>query len=237
MTNDSINTTDVENSSTHTVKIQIFKVFERLWHWSQMALIFTLIFTGFRVHDTHHLISFADAVTIHTWAAIILLIIWAFAIFWLFTTGQWKHYIPTGKNFIKVARFYAFGIFKGEHHPYKKTYLRKHNPLQALTYLLVKIVIFPAIWISGIAYLLVSFGLGDVLQGIGADCMECIAFIHTVAAIAIVVFIIAHVYLLTTGHSFIDHVKPMITGNDDVELTDEELAFLKADNPGLIKDS
>ncbi|MBE9526415.1 MAG: cytochrome b/b6 domain-containing protein [Proteobacteria bacterium] len=224
------------HTATHTKRIRVFKRFERLWHWSQMALIFTLIFTGFRVHDTHGLMSFSDAVTIHTWAAIILLIIWAFAVFWLFTTGQWRHYIPTGENFIKVARFYAFGIFQGEHHPYKKTYRRKHNPLQALTYLLVKIVIFPAIWISGIAYLLISFGLGSWLQGIGMDCMECIATVHTIAAIAIVIFVIAHVYLLTTGHSFREHVRPMITGYDDVELTDEELAYLRQNEPDAIKE-
>lgn len=224
------------DTATHTKRIRVFKRFERLWHWSQMALVFTLIFTGFRVHGTHELISFANAVTVHTWASIILLLIWAFAVFWLFTTGQWRHYIPTGENFIKVARFYAFGIFQGEHHPYKKTYRRKHNPLQALTYLLVKIVIFPAIWISGIAYLLISFGMGDLLQGSGFDCMECIAIVHTIAAIAIVIFVIAHVYLLTTGHSFIEHVKPMITGYDDVELTDEELAYLRQDEPDAIKE-
>ncbi len=215
-------------------KILVFKRFERIWHWSQMALIFTLLFSGFAVHGVHSLINFGDAVTVHTWTAIVLLLIWAFAIFWLFTTGQWRHYIPTGENFIKVARFYAFGIFKGEHHPYRKTYRRKHNPLQALTYLLLKIVIFPAIWISGIAYLLISFGQEDIFGWIG---LGLIALIHTIAAIAVLVFVIAHVYLLTTGHSFIDHVKPMITGYDDVELSDEELAYLKADEPGVIKEA
>jgi thiosulfate reductase cytochrome b subunit len=199
-----------------------------------MALIFTLLFSGFAVHGVHSLINFGDAVTVHTWTAIVLLLIWAFAIFWLFTTGQWRHYIPTGENFVKVARFYAFGIFKGEHHPYRKTYRRKHNPLQALTYLLLKIVIFPAIWISGIAYLLISFGQEDIFGWIG---LGLIALIHTIAAIAVLVFVIAHVYLLTTGHSFIDHVKPMITGYDDVELSDEELAYLKADEPGAIKEA
>ncbi|WP_069470098.1 cytochrome b/b6 domain-containing protein [Candidatus Marithrix sp. Canyon 246] len=218
---------------SHTVKLRVFKRFERLWHWSQMALIFTLIFTGFGVYGVHDLISFSDAVTIHTGSALILLVIWAFATFWLFTTGEWRHYIPTRKHFIKVARYYAFGIFKGEHHPYIKTYRRKHNPLQALTYLMVKTVIFPAIWISGIAYLLISFGLGDFLSGIG---IGWIALIHTLSAIAIVMFVIAHVYLLTTGHSFVEHVKPMITGYDDVDLTDEELAYLRANEPNTIKE-
>ena len=214
-------------------KILVFKRFERLWHWSQMALIFTLILSGFAIHGFYDFISFGDAVTLHTWASIVLLVIWIFAIFWLFTTGQWRHYIPTVENFAKVARFYAYGIFKGEHHPYIKTYRRKHNPLQALTYLLVKTVIFPGIWISGVAYLLISFGLGDFLGVIG---LEIIALIHTIAAMAIVVFVILHVYLLTTGHAFIDHVKPMVTGYDDVELTDEELAYLQADEPNILKD-
>ncbi len=217
--------------TTHT--LLVFKRFERLWHWSQMALIFTLIVTGFAIHGFYEIVSFGQAVTIHTWAAIILLLLWAFAIFWLFTTGQWRHYIPTLENFFKVARFYAFGIFKGEHHPYRKTYRRKHNPLQALTYLLVKIAIFPAIWISGIAYLLISFGVNILPDAIS---LGFIAVVHTIAAFAIVAFVIAHVYLLTTGHSFIGHIKPMITGYDEVELSDEELAYLQANKPEVLKD-
>jgi len=164
------------------------------------------------------------------------LVIWAFATFWLFTTGEWRHYMPTGSNLIKVARYYAFGIFKGEHHPYIKTYRRKHNPLQALTYLMVKTIIFPAVWISGIAYLLISFGLTDLVSVFGINSVEFTATIHTIAAIAIVVFVIAHVYLLTTGHSFVEHLKPMITGYDEVELTDEELAYLRADEPNRIQE-
>lgn len=217
--------------SVHT--ILVYKRYERLWHWSQAILIFTLVFTGFGIHGVHHLNDFGTAVTVHTWAAILLLVLWAFTVFWLFTTGQWRHYVPTAKHFVKVAHFYAIGIFKGEHHPYRKTFRRKHNPLQALTYMLVKIVIFPGIWISGIAYMLISFGQGDLFGPIG---LEIIAVVHTIAALAIVMFIIAHVYLLTTGHSFIGHIKPMITGYDEVDLTDEELAYLKADKPSSIRD-
>ncbi|MCK5649543.1 MAG: cytochrome b/b6 domain-containing protein [Gammaproteobacteria bacterium] len=221
------------STTTITTKLMVFKRFERVWHWSQMALIFTLLFSGAAIYGVHSIICFADAVTLHTWSSIILIALWLFAIFWLLTTGQWRHYMPTTENFVQVARFYAFGIFKGEHHPYRKTYRRKHNPLQAVTYLLVKIVIFPAIWLSGIAYLLISFGIGGFLNDFG---LANIALVHIASAIAIVVFIIAHVYLLTTGHSFVEHVKPMITGYDDVELTDEELAYIKADEPDLLKD-
>lgn len=225
-----MSTTTENKSGITTVKVEVFKRFERFWHWSQMALIFILVISGFGVHGVHNLMPFSKMVDTHTFAALVLLVIWIFATFWLFTTGQWKHYLPTTKNMAKVARYYAFGIFKGEDHPYHKTYLRKHNPLQAITYLLVKTVIFPAIWISGIAYLLVSFGMAEFSVSTGF-----IAVVHTIAAIAIVIFVIAHVYLLTTGHSFVEHVKPMITGYDDVDLDNEELAYLKKHEPDRIK--
>ncbi|RUM93614.1 MAG: cytochrome B [Thiothrix sp.] len=217
--------------TVHT--ITVFKRFERLWHWLQAASIFTLLFSGLEIHGVYTVIGFGDAVTLHTWTAGFLLFLWMFTVFWLFTTGEWRQYLPTSQNFIKVALFYSYGIFKGEEHPYRKTYRRKHNPLQALTYSFVKYFIFPGIWISGIAYMLISFGSGDLFSGIIS--MEWIALAHTIAAIAIMVFIIAHIYLLTTGHSFIDHVKPMITGYDKVDLTDEELAYLQADEPGRLK--
>lgn len=217
-------------TTPHT--IQVFRVFERIWHWSQAASIFILIFTGLAIHGTHHLISFGTAVTVHTIVALALLLLWAFGTFWLFTTGQWRHYIPTANNMLKVARYYAYGVFKGESHPFHKTYQHKHNPLQALTYLLLKVVIFPGIWISGIAYLLVSFGLSGSPSFIP---IEFIALAHVISAIAIVIFIILHLYILTIG-GFKQHVMPMITGYDEVELTVEEWAYLEADEPGKLLD-
>lgn len=213
--------------------VVIFSRFERFWHWSQMFLIMLLIFSGFRIHGFYEGISFGVAVEIHTFSAITLLALWIFAVFWLFTTGTWKHFIPTKEGLFKVVRYYAYGIFKNEAHPYKKTYLRKHNPLQALSYLILKIFLFPAIWISGLLYL--TYGFWDESIGNSTTMLTFVAVIHTISAFAIVIFIIAHVYLLTTGHSFIKHIKPMITGFDEVELTDEEIAFLKADQPNKIR--
>jgi len=213
--------------------VVIFTRFERFWHWSQMSLIMLLIFSGFRIHGFYDVIEFETAVEIHTFAALTLLVIWAFAVFWLFTTSAWRHYLPTKDGLFKVIRYYAYGIFKNEAHPYKKTYLRKHNPLQALSYLLLKIFLFPAIWISGLIYL--TYGFWSESMANSTEILTFIAIIHTISAFAIDVFVVAHVYLLTTGHSFREHVKPMITGFDEVELTDEEIAFLKANEPNKIR--
>ena len=59
--------------------------------------------------------------------------------------------------------------------------------------------------------------------------------VHTAAAFAIAVFVILHVYLLTTGHSFKEHVMPMINGFDQVDLSPEEEAYLERDEPAHIR--
>lgn len=216
--------------ATHRVKI--FTKFERFWHWTQMLLIFTLLLTGFGLHGLHHLFTFDQAVTLHTQAAFLLLILWAFGTFWLFTTGAWRHFVPTGAGLWKVLRYYSWGIFKGERHPYHKAYWRKHNPLQALAYLLLKIVLFPAIWISGLIYMF-YFLWRDAPDAPVA--LTAVAVIHTASAFAILAFVLIHVYMLTTGHSFREHLMPMIDGFDDVDLTPEEEAYLRKDQPSDIR--
>jgi hypothetical protein len=59
-----------------------------------------------------------------------------------------------------------------------------------------------------------------------ADWFTGVALVHTAAAFAIAVFIVVHVYLLTTGHSLREHLMPMISGFDEVDLSPEEEAYL-----------
>ncbi len=215
-------------------KVKVFSRFERFWHWTQVVLIFSLLFSGFGVHGYHHLLDFEGMVWMHVIAAVSLIVLWVFAIFWHLTTGNWRHYIPTTKGLFTVARYYAYGIFKGEDHPYRKRFWHKHNPLQALSYLGLKLVLFPAIWLTGLAYLSYGFWSDGPLSNTS---LEWIALIHTLVAFVIAAFIIIHVYLLTTGHSFVAHVKPMVTGYDDeVDLTEAEVAYLEQDEPGRIID-
>ena len=144
-------------------RMYVFTRFVRFWHWAQAALIIVLLVTGFAIHGSHALIPFGKAVQIHEVAAWLLIGLWIFAIFWHFTTGAWKHYIPTAQNIDRMVRYYAYGIFIGAPHPYKVTLERKHNPLQRLAYLGVKLVINPIIWISGLLYLFWAELAGKVI--------------------------------------------------------------------------
>ena len=196
-----------------TKRIHLYSRFNRLWHWAQAIIIFGLFYTGFEIHGTFHNMTYQSAVDWHNGLFWALLILVAFAVFWHITTGQWRQYIPTTRHLVDMIRFYAVGIFKGERHPTKKTELSKLNPLQRLTYLGLKILIFPVQLGSGLAYYYYN-----ELEAAGFPLsLGTVAFLHVAAAFCILIFVVAHVYLTTTGHTLTSNIKAMITGWEEVE--------------------
>lgn len=196
-------------------RIYIFKRFERFWHWSQAALIMFLMLTGFEIHGTYKIFGYEQATQFHTIAAWSLVTLWVFAVFWHFTTGEWKQYIPTMEKVDAMFKYYLTGIFTHAPHPFKQTARIKHNPLQRLAYLFFWLVISPTIWFSGWFYLFYAnwadWGLDSLLS------LEWVAFFHTFGAFMILIFFIAHVYLATAGHTVMSHIKAMITGWEETD--------------------
>ncbi|MDH2916942.1 MAG: cytochrome b/b6 domain-containing protein [Gallionella sp.] len=196
-------------------KIYVFKRFERFWHWSQALLIICMLITGFEVHGSYTLFGFEHAVSYHTVFAWSLVTLWVFAIFWHLTTGEWKQYIPTTDKVVAMIHFYSVGIFRGEPHPYRPTKLKKHNPLQRIAYLGVLLLIGPLLWLTGWFYLF--YGDWAVWGVNGFLSLEWVAFFHTVGAFMMLTFLIAHLYLTTTGHTPTAHIKAMVTGWEEVD--------------------
>jgi thiosulfate reductase cytochrome b subunit len=203
--------------------VMIYTRYERFWHWSQAALIFTLFFSGLGVHGTHDLLGYRTAVTLHTYTAIALIVLWIFTTFWHFTTGQWKQYLFK-KGIFRVIRFYAWGILWGEPHPYKKSLQRKQNALQSLAYMTFMVIVGPALWCSGIVYLLYDLWSHYPWAGYA---LSITAFMHTAAAFIMAAFVIIHIYMTTTGKSTFHYVRTMITGYDEIELSEVEEAYLE----------
>ncbi|SHK12062.1 Thiosulfate reductase cytochrome b subunit [Marinobacter antarcticus] len=195
-------------------RVLIYKRFERFWHWFQALLIFSLLITGFEIHGSYSLLGFGDAARLHTIAAWSLIVLWLFAIFWHITTGEWRQYVPTRDGLFAVMHYYLIGTFTGAEHPYRKTTKAKHNPLQRLAYLFFKLVISPIIWVSGLLYLFYNDWPAMLA---GAFSLEAVALLHTAAAFAMLVFIIAHVYMATMGHTLTSLIKPMVTGYEDLD--------------------
>lgn len=198
-----------------TTSVIIFKRFERFWHWSQAALIITLLISGFEIHGSYQLLGFEEAVATHTYAAWLLISLWVFIIFWHFTTGEWTQYIPTLKKVDAMIKYYLLGIFVHAPHPFRQSMLKKHNPLQRLAYLFMWLVISPLIWITGWLYLFYAqwqaWGIDHYLD------LENVAFFHMLGAFMMLVFLIAHLYLITTGATVLSHLKAMITGREEID--------------------
>lgn len=196
----------------------IYRSFERFWHWSQVLLIFFLALTGFEIHFAIRMFGFKNAVEWHNAAGWAFLVLIVFAIFWHFVTGEWKQYIPTTKLIGAQVNYYIFGIFKGAPHPTNKTVYNKFNPLQRLIYLGLKILIIPVQVLTGFAFLYYIYP-GSIWH---TQSLEYVALIHTLGAFLLIAFVIAHVYLTTTGHNPTESIRAMLTGWEVVDVDEVE---------------
>ncbi len=194
-------------------RIYLYTRYERFWHWLQAALIIILLATGFEINGSIRLLGFETAVRVHNATGITWLIAFAFFAFWIFTTGEWRQYVPTTRKMFAVVRYYAYGIFRGESHPVPKRRDAKHNPLQRLTYLSLAALLLPLQMVSGLLYWLYNSWTDYGWAGLD---LALVAVIHTALAFAILSFFIVHVYMTTTGHSLVTHTRAMITGWEEV---------------------
>ncbi|MDD3875092.1 MAG: cytochrome b/b6 domain-containing protein [Bacteroidales bacterium] len=203
-------------------KVYVYKGFERFWHWMQAALIFLLAATGFEIHGSLRLFGFEQAVVVHNLAAISLIVLIIFTVFWHFTTGEWRQYMPTFKNLKAQAEYYILGIFKNAPHPTRKTLLSKLNPLQRLVYLGLKVIFIPVMVVSGLLYMFYRYPQAGKIESLRIESVEPIALVHTFGAFILIAFVIVHLYLITTGHTLTSNLKAMLTGWEELEEEDEK---------------
>ena len=198
------------------IKEYVYGRFERFWHWSQAVLIMFLGLTGFEIHGSIRFFGYEQAVRYHTIAAWSFLVLIAFAIFWHFTTGEWRQYIPTWKNLRAQAEYYLFGIFRYAPHPTKKSVLSKLNPLQKLVYAALKVLVIPVMVLSGLLYMFYRYPQRYEVLSLNIGSLEVVAVLHTIGAFLLLSFFAAHLYLITTGHTVTSNLKAMMTGYEEI---------------------
>jgi thiosulfate reductase cytochrome b subunit len=195
-------------------KILLHPLIERLWHWFQALCIVMLIITGVVLHWPEKFSGwFQWAVKWHNWfgiAAVIAFLVW---LVYNLVTGRISHYfpkkgeIPTGM--IKQAKFYGYGIFKHEPHPYAPTEDNKFNPLQKIAYLQFQVLLLPILLISGILYMYPETFKG-IINAIGG--MRVLGIVHLILGGLFAAFLVAHLYLATTGETIGENFKAIIAG-------------------------
>ncbi len=197
-------------------KLYLYPLWVRVWHWTNAALYLALIITGISMHYAgaeNWLVPFDKARLIHNTAGIFLTLMYLFFLSGNLFFGNGKHYIIKLKGLpqrlIKQTRYYLYGIFKGEPHPYHAGETLKFNPLQQITYVAIMYLFTPFLVVSGLMLIFPEtapptiFGVGGVWP---------VAILHTVIAYFLTLFMFGHIYLGTTGSTIGANFKSMISG-------------------------
>jgi thiosulfate reductase cytochrome b subunit len=222
-----INAARHPHAHSKTKRVYMYHVYERFWHWLQTFVIVLLLFTGLIIHrpDIFGFLSFRHMVTLHNVLAVILVINAGLSLFYHLTSGEIRQFIPRPYGFfdqaILQAKFYLQGIFKGKEHPFEKTPQKKMNPLQQVTYFGILNVLLPLQIITGA----LMWGVqrwSDVANMLGG--LPMLAPFHSLVAWMFAAFIVAHVYLTTTGPEPLTGIRAMINGWEDVEVVNGEMA-------------
>lgn len=208
-------------------KEYMYGVYERFWHWLQTFAIMALLFTGLIIHrpDVFGIFSFRYVVLVHNVLAALLVLNAALSLFYHLVSGEIKQFIPHPYGFfdqaIVQAKFYLQGIFRDGKHPFEKTPEKKLNPLQQVTYFGILNVLLPLQIITGaLMWGVQHWPASENLFG----GLPVLAPFHSLVAWMFASFIVAHVYLTTTGAQPFTSIKAMINGWDEIEIHDGDEA-------------
>jgi thiosulfate reductase cytochrome b subunit len=190
----------------------------RIWHWLNALMFIILIVTGLSMQYTDkehaaYIVRFPLAVRWHNFAAIVLTINYIVFVTGNIFTRNGRYYKVDRESFwsdlMKQFRYYSFGMFRGEKHPFPVTEKRKFNPLQKITYVLAMYVALPLLIISGIGLLFPEITIKNFL---GVSGLILTDILHITMGFFLSVFMIIHIYTCTLGSKPTSLFMGMISG-------------------------
>lgn len=196
----------------------LYPIWVRLWHVLNAVLIIILIITGLSMQYTDKqgyilVVGFAKAVKWHNIAAVILTFNYIFFVAGNVISGNGRYYRISKKGFLsdlgKQLKYYSWGMFRGEKHPFPVTSERKFNPLQKLTYVLAMYVAFPLLIISGLGLLFPETVLNRFFSISGLILTD---LLHITMGFLLSIFMIIHIYTCTLGARPTSLFRGIITG-------------------------
>jgi thiosulfate reductase cytochrome b subunit len=194
-------------------QLYLYPLWIRLWHWTNVLLFIVLIISGTSLHFANGFLTFETAMLVHNLAGIMLILVWLIFVIGNFVSENGKHYRIKFKGLIsgliKQSYYYAIGIFKGDAHPFHVSTEMKFNSLQQLSYIGVMYGLMPILILTGLFFLFPAY-LPEKLLGI--DSFWVIAIAHLVVAYLLILFMVVHIYIITTGETVFSNLQAMLTG-------------------------
>ncbi|MBF0108565.1 MAG: cytochrome b/b6 domain-containing protein [Magnetococcales bacterium] len=206
-------------------KVMLYPLWLRLWHWSNAILFILLLVSGVSLHFADPdapVIAFATARVLHNVCGLLMSV--GFAVFVVANpwSGNLRHYRPVMKGLLRrlleQADFYSRGIFAGRAHPFPATWSQKFNPLQQMTYLAVMYLLVPVVIVTGLMLWVPEWAPGRIL---GMDGLWPAAVLHYLVGVALAVFFIGHVYLVTVGRTMTSQIEKMLSGWEEITIDKE----------------
>ena len=198
------------------VKIYLYPLWLRIWHWINALIIVLLIITGISMqysNPEYPFMRFDLAVSIHNISGILLTAGYVFFLIFNLSGPNGKYYRlqikGLGNKLMKQFRYYLTGIFKGEKAPFPISEKRKFNPLQKVTYVLVMYIGMPLIFITGWALLFPEVIIHNFL---GASGLYLTALFHVVTGFFLSIFLFIHIYFATIGKTAASNFRAMFNG-------------------------
>jgi len=202
-------------------KIYLHPLVERIWHGIHALSILILILSGVQIHwpaSINIFGNFQKAISVHNCFGLVVLGDFFLWFIYNLVSRRITHYLPNKRDIpwglVAQAKFYGYGIFKHEPHPYSPSVEEKFNPLQKMAYLQFMFLMMPLLLVSGVLYLYPVY-FANFITLIGG--LKVLAIIHFLIAVIFAAFFVAHIYLATTGHTFLDNFIAIITGYGEAE--------------------
>lgn len=203
-------------------RIYIHPLPVRVWHWINALGCVLLLLTGVQIRYVGliNVAPFRIAVGVHNWLGFVIIanfFVWFF--FYLFS-DRIRVYHPElnpvkfFRGSMRQALYYGYGIFKGAPNPFHVSLYRKFNPLQAMTYQIVMLMLLPIQCATGVMLWDLTRFAGVVTFFGGVRVVDTV---HVLIFIVFAFYIPFHAYLGTLGRTPMDHFKAMFTGYEELD--------------------
>jgi thiosulfate reductase cytochrome b subunit len=194
----------------------------RIWHWINATAVVLLMLTGVQLRYVGliNVVPFRIAVTIHNLVGFVLIANFFLWLGFYLTSDRIKVYqaelnpVKYFRGSVAQALYYGYGIFKRAPEPFHVGIYHKFNPLQAMTYQLIMLVLLPLQGITGLL-LWNLLGFAGTVAFFGG--VRVIDTVHVLIFIFFVFYLPAHLYLATLGRTPMTHIKEMVTGYEELE--------------------
>jgi len=197
-------------------KLYLYPVAIRIWHLLNAILIIILIFTGVSLQYASKdsmLIPFQTAISVHNICGVLLTLNYLQYFIASLVSKNFRFYVIRQPKFwqraARQARYYAFGVFRGDPHPFHVTPDEKFNPLQKVSYWFVMFIFVPLVIVTGWGLLFPDI-VAYVIFGVSG--LHVTDIVHISAGFFLSIFLVVHVYLCTVGMKWGDAIKTISTG-------------------------